>query len=118
MGAICRFLISQHFIVAQSVFPFSTLLINLLGCFILGFFFTFTLDYLTINPAIRTGFGTGFIGAFTTFSTFSVETIQLLQMGFLLQSVLYLLLSLLGCTLLSAFGTYLAHLVGGKKTVD
>jgi fluoride exporter len=57
-------------------FPYATLSINVLTCFMMGFLFEETLDRLTITPALRVGILTGFIGGFSTFSTFAVETLR------------------------------------------
>ena len=58
-------------------FPLATLLINVSGCFILGFFSTFAAEKMPIDPRWRLAVGTGFVGAYTTFSTFEYETQRL-----------------------------------------
>ncbi len=63
--------------------------INILGSFLMGFLFYFTLERLTISPALRAGVLTGFLGAYTTFSTFSLETYSLVQEGKLLKALTY-----------------------------
>jgi CrcB protein len=115
LGALTRYLLYQSMAHWETSFPYPTLLINYLGCLVLGFFFTWTLDYLTLHPAIRTGVGTGFVGAFTTFSTFSVENIRLLEQGQLLLSLLYLLASLLGGVLLAGVGIRGARWLGRRR---
>ncbi|MCE5387127.1 MAG: CrcB family protein, partial [Acidithiobacillus sp.] len=62
-------------------FPWATLSINVLGCFIMGFLFFETLERISINPELRTGMLTGGLGAYTTFSTFSLETLVLFENG-------------------------------------
>ena len=62
-------------------FPYGTLTVNILGCFLLGFIATATDDKLNITPLVRTFLTVGMLGAFTTFSTFSVETLSLLREG-------------------------------------
>ncbi len=54
-------------------FPYATLAINVLGSFLMGFLFIETLERLTLSPYVRTGVLTGFLGGFTTFSTFTIE---------------------------------------------
>ena len=62
-------------------FPYATLCINVLACFLMGFLFVETLERLTISPALRVGILTGFIGGFSTFSTFAMETLLLAEQG-------------------------------------
>ncbi|NGZ73704.1 fluoride efflux transporter CrcB [Saccharibacillus alkalitolerans] len=90
-------------------FPLPTLLINLSGCLFLGLFFTVALDPRRISPAFRIGIGTGFTGAFTTFSTFSVETARLLEDGRIAASLAYAGISLAGGVALSGLGVLLGE---------
>jgi CrcB protein len=62
-----------------STFPSGTFLINVSGSFILGFFMAFLRDRAFIHPNFRLFFATGFLGAYTTFSTFTYESLRLLQ---------------------------------------
>jgi CrcB protein len=84
-------------------FPYATLSINLLGSFLMGFLFIETLERLTISPELRTGILTGGLGGFTTFSTFEMETLLLVEQGNLGNAALYVLLSV-GLGFLGAFG--------------
>ena len=79
-GAIGRYSISKW--VANkysSSFPYGTLVVNLIGSFLLGFLLTYFLDKSTLRPIYRTAIATGFLGALTTFSTFGFETIVLFE---------------------------------------
>lgn len=90
-------------------FPFATLTINLLGSFLMGFLFIETLERLTVSPVLRTGILTGGLGGFTTFSTFEMETLLLVEQGEPLRALLYVLLSV-GVGFLGAFGgAYIAR---------
>jgi fluoride exporter len=90
-------------------FPYATLSINLLGAFLMGFLFIETLERLTISPALRTGILTGVLGGYTTFSTFEMETLLLVEQGESLRAVLYIVLSV-GLGFLCAFGgAYIAR---------
>ncbi len=90
-------------------FPYATLSINVLGSFLMGFLFIETLERLTISPALRTGILTGVLGGYTTFSTFEMESLLLVEQGEPLRAVLYIALSV-GLGFLCAFGgAYIAR---------
>lgn len=88
-------------------FPLATFLTNMAGSFILGWFTTFLPRLKFLNPYIITALGTGFVGSFTTFSTFSVETVQLISESKWGTAILYVLLSLWGGLLASWAGYHL-----------
>src|SRR5438105_4677366 len=62
-------------------FPYGTLIINVTGSFLLGFILVLISNRLVADPGLRLLLGTGFLGAYTTFSTFSYETIALIDQG-------------------------------------
>lgn len=74
-------------------FPYATLSINVLASFLMGFLFVETLERLTVSPTLRTGILTGFLGGYSTFSTFSMETLLLAEGGEVAKAVLYVVLS-------------------------
>jgi len=90
-------------------FPFATLSINILGSFLMGFLFVATLERLTISPHVRIGVLTGFLGGFTTFSTFAMETLLLAERGEVGKGLLYVALSLMLGLLGAFFGAYAAR---------
>ncbi|NRF92740.1 fluoride efflux transporter CrcB [Paenibacillus frigoriresistens] len=95
LGAIARFGLSALWNpTTASVFPWGTFSCNLIGCLILGFL-TFATK-LPIPARLRLPITTGFIGSFTTFSTFSYETMSMLNQGQMLLAVLYVMGSLWG----------------------
>jgi len=102
-GAILRFLISSYIQkLTHSIFPFGTLGVNILGSFIIGFLFLY-FQYVNISLTQKAIFVTGLLGALTTFSTFSWETLFLIQEGLFGKAILNILLNItlsLGATLL------------------
>lgn len=107
VGAILRYLVGK-WIPATNEFPVNTLMINLLGCLFLAWFFTITTKRWLINSRLKLAIGTGFTGAFTTFSTFSVETLQLIENQQFLMALVYVFLSIGGGIGLVIVGTRLA----------
>ncbi|MCU9595005.1 fluoride efflux transporter CrcB [Caldibacillus thermolactis] len=106
-GAICRFALSE-WIHTNNEFPLATLLINESGCFLLGWFLTFVSQLRKIRPEFTLLVGTGFIGSFTTFSTFSMETLSLIQSGFIFMAFFYVLTSTVLGILLAYAGYHFA----------
>ena len=84
-------------------FPYGTLLINVSGSLILGFFITLATQRLAVSPNMRAFIAVGLLGGYTTFSSFSVETLNLLQAGRGLSAVLYMT----GNVFLGLAGAYL-----------
>lgn len=100
--------------VVSTGFPWGTLAINWLGCFTLGWFSQWALGKSRISPPVRTSISTGLLGSFTTFSTLSVETMQLFRQGLYGCALAYVGMSLLGGLGLVWLGTALA----GKQRRD
>ena len=90
-------------------FPNATMTINVMGSFLMGFLFVETLERLTLPPWVRTGILTGFLGGYTTFSTFEMETLLLAERGEMAKAALYVVLSV-GLGFAAAFGgAYIAR---------
>jgi CrcB protein len=113
IGAFARYVQS---IVVQNVmgraFPFGTLSINVLGSFLMGFLFFATLERINISPELRTGILTGGLGAYTTFSTFSLETLNLIENGEMVKAGLYVGGSVALSIAAAIFGAYLSRKLG------
>ncbi|MEW9668391.1 fluoride efflux transporter CrcB [Ammoniphilus sp. 3BR4] len=114
LGAITRFSLGE-WIQTEGGFPMGTLSVNLLGCLFLGWFFTLTTTKRKISPQLKLGIGTGFTGSFTTFSTFSVETLTLLANAQVGLSLAYVLSSTAGGVLLAFAGSKLAAAIPKKQ---
>ena len=67
--------------VQNGAFPWGTLIVNVSGSFLLGLLFALFTERLIVSPALRITLTVGFVGAFTTYSTFSLETLTLLEDG-------------------------------------
>ena len=93
----------------ETSFPTGTLTVNLLGCFLLGGIGQFALERLIIPPDWRIAITIGFFGAFTTFSSFSWETVQLLQDGEWTRAILYVSVGVVGGLLLALAGIRIAE---------
>ena len=107
LGANARYLIAgwatQRFGLA---FPYGTFFINVSGSFILGVFMAFLLKHPSYHYT-RLFFAVGFLGAYTTFSTFSFESLQLIQNGRPLLACIYII----GSTTIGLLGTWLGFIL-------
>ena len=84
--------------------PFGTLAVNLIGSFILGILIGL-IQFGTIqNPYLKSLLTTGMMGAFTTFSTFAVESFFLIKNGLIIESLVYISLNVIGSIVLAAAG--------------
>jgi CrcB protein len=90
-------------------FPYATLSINVMGSFVMGFLFIETLERLTLSPSLRTGILTGFIGGYTTFSTFEMEALLLAESGEIAKAALYVSLSVVLGFVAAFGGAYIAR---------
>jgi fluoride exporter len=92
LGANARYLLGGWIASRLGVgFPYGTYVINVTGSFVLGFFLAFAQDRAWVAPSARLMFAVGFVGAYTTFSTFEYESIRLLQDEELLLAAMYLI---------------------------
>jgi len=110
-GTLARYLL-QGWVQTQSgavTFPSGTLVINLAGSFVLGFVIRLATASTVISPELRAGLTIGFCGAFTTMSTFSYESMQLLGDGQYWRAGLYMSGTVFGCLAAVVLGTVLAE---------
>ncbi|WP_249730295.1 fluoride efflux transporter CrcB [Paenibacillus sp. J2TS4] len=97
LGALARYYVGMGVAAAAGGPSIAgTWTVNMIGCLLLSWLTSYWSRKCSVPAWLTTGVGTGFIGSFTTFSTFSVETIQLMAGGQWGTASLYLLASLLG----------------------
>lgn len=110
LGSVVRFATSKWISsLHNQQFPYGTLVANIIACLILGFVIGVADHKQIISPAARLFWAVGFCGGFSTFSTFSAETISLLQNGFHLSTVLYVIGSFVFCITATYAGLYLGE---------
>ena len=109
-GAVARYAVTLAVALFwKKEFPLATLLINVTGSFILGLFATFAAEKSMIDPAWRLLIATGFVGAYTTFSTFEYETQRLAESGALGWGIVNVLTSIVAGFLAVQLGVMLAR---------
>jgi fluoride exporter len=110
LGGLTRFGIGRWINTFHShAFPLGTLLVNLLACFILGFVIGLADNKQLISVQARLFWVVGFCGGFSTFSTFSSETLTLLQTGNHLTNIAYIFSSIVLCLLFTFIGLLVAN---------
>ena len=99
---------------AVSGFPLGTLLVNLLGCFIFSWLVKHILSDIDVSARLVLGVGVGFCGALTTFSSFALDTMKLVQSDQIGLAFIYLLLSFFGGLAMTVLGEIIYH----RKVTD
>ena len=108
-GALMRYWMSSGiYALFGRGFPYGTLTVNVVGSLLMGFCYVFMIERMDVSVEWRAAIMIGLIGAFTTFSTFSIETLNLLESGEQMKAALNILLSVTLCIL----GCWLGMIVG------
>lgn len=109
LGTLCRYGLSTWADErAQSSFPWGTLLVNLVGCFVAGFLFPL-LDAAGVSTEVRLAVFAGFLGGFTTFSAYGLQTLVLATGGMMSLAMLNVVAS----NVAGLFMVWVGHRVGG-----
>ncbi|HQU15665.1 MAG: camphor resistance protein CrcB [Chromatiales bacterium 21-64-14] len=98
VGALLRYWVStgMHVLLGRD-FPYGTLTVNVTGCLAMGFLSVLFLERMEVGPEWRAAILIGLLGAFTTFSTFSIETFNLIEGAQYFKAGLNMTLSLAAC---------------------
>lgn len=109
-GAILRYFIKNiHIYHYKEMVPINTILINVTGSFLLALILTIALEVWNVKEEIRLGIATGFLGAFTTFSTLCKDTVTLINKGLYFSALNYITISTLLGLCATYFGIVLAR---------
>ncbi|MDO6459830.1 fluoride efflux transporter CrcB [Granulosicoccaceae sp. 1_MG-2023] len=108
-GAVLRYGVMRLLAAHAGTFPFATLTVNILGSLAAGFFSTWIFQRSVFEGEWRLAVQVGLLGAFTTFSTFSLETVSLVEQGHVAKAVISVGLNLTLCLAAAALGVVLAR---------
>ncbi|MGI9321157.1 MAG: fluoride efflux transporter CrcB [Thiogranum sp.] len=110
VGAVLRYWVSTGvYTLTGRGFPYGTLVVNVLGSLLMGFLYIWLLERIPGGVAARAFLLIGLLGAFTTFSTFSIETLNLMEAGQFARALLNTLFSVVLCVGSAALGVMLAR---------
>lgn len=110
MGCIARYMVSGWvYTLAGRTLPYGTLAVNVIGSLLLGLIMEGSLRSTLLSPDLRFGLAVGFLGGFTTFSTFSYETVRLLEESSMVAAGANILLNVTVCIVAALVGVYLAR---------
>ena len=110
LGAMSRFWVYNAFVNwTSNKFPYATLTVNILGSFLIAVAFVLITERAQVSAEWRGVITVGFLGAFTTFSTFSLDTLGLLEQGQISTALIYIVSSVVVCIIAAWLGLTLAR---------
>ncbi len=109
IGASLRYGVGLFITHSNAVFPWATWIINIVGCLFAGIFFAVSMKYPILQNEARLFLMVGILGVFTTFSSFGLETFQLLRHDQIMLAGLYVISSLIIGILVLGIGYYITH---------
>ena len=110
VGALSRFWVSNGvYNLMGRDFPYGTLMVNVVGSLLMGLLYVWLIERTALGPEWRALILVGFLGSFTTFSTFSMETLTLVENHAYMKAMLNILLSVLLCIAGTGLGMVLAR---------
>jgi CrcB protein len=112
LGSMCRYaLVTLVSRLASSGFPYGTFTVNVLGAFLMGVWIAIMANMMPARSKdLHLLFSVGFLGGFTTFSAFTIDTFLLMEKGMMVESVLYVIGSFIVSLLALIAGMYLVRL--------
>jgi CrcB protein len=115
LGALARYAIGLGLPHSPGTFPLATFLINVAGCLLIGVLIVVITEWTTAHPLVRPFLVTGVLGGFTTFSTYAVDTGELLRAGLAATACAYLVGTLAAALAATWLGIRLARAAGGVR---
>ncbi len=110
IGAVLRYYSSVGvYLLLGKGFPYGTLFVNVSGSLLMGLLSVLMLERFNIGPEWRAAVLVGVLGSFTTFSTFSIETLNLLEQGDMMRAITNIVLSVLVCLAAVWFGVLIGR---------